>query len=140
MKAIITICLMVVYHICIAQNPLGVLFNNDINHDLFNNNLGPDDSPELSRLVIGGIRLDSTAERVITFTPFFNDELIDSFWSDFRHYQPTGHYSTIPIFDTIRGRYLHLLRLMCTDNFELSDVQKVILHHSTDGSQALLVC
>ncbi len=140
MKTIITLCLMLLYQVCSAQPPYGVLMSKDISHDLFNNNLGPDDSPDPSIFVVGGITLDSTAERVLTFRPLFDDALIDTFWSDFKHFKPSGHYQTVYAFDSFHLQYLYLLRLMCSDSFDLREVQKVVLHHSSDGSHALMVC
>lgn len=131
---------MLLYQVCSAQPPYGVLMSKDINHDLFNNDLYPDDAAESGVMVIGGIRLDSAAERVITFEPFFKDALVDSFWSDFRHFKPSSDYSTIAAFDSVHRSYLYILRLMCTDSFKVYDDQKVILHHYNNGSDALLVC
>ena len=140
MRTFITVCMMVVCHISMAQSALGAIYTKDISHDLFNNNLYPDDAAESGVMVIGGIRLDSAAERVITFEPFLKDALIDSFWSDFRHFKPSSDYSTIAAFDSVHRSYLYVLRLMCTDSFRVYDEQKVVLHHSNKGSDALLVC
>ncbi|MBS1624473.1 MAG: hypothetical protein JST83_10665 [Bacteroidetes bacterium] len=140
MKTVITIFLMLFYQFCISQPPYGLLMSKDISHDLFNNNLYPDDTRDSKVMVIGGIRLDSAAERVITFEPFFKETLVDSFWSDFRHFQPSSDYSTISAFDSVHRSYLYVLRLMCTDSFKIYDEQKVILHQCNNGSDALLVC